>query len=170
MGETIFQSHGIIGRGTCVSRAKMEVDGEEKDVVVKWSWPAKTRTPEADLVKVATDLAIASGDNWVLKHLPMILHAEQREFDADSPQLRLSQHFGIDYELRVLSLVVQEGLRPITELTTAAELSEAFHGIFKCTPVFWIIDLLPESYISRQATDGYTRKPALCIATLAAII
>ncbi|KAJ7845781.1 hypothetical protein B0H13DRAFT_2209083 [Mycena leptocephala] len=132
MGETIFQSHGIIGRGTCVSRAKMEVDGEEKDVVVKWSWPAKTRTPEADLVKVATDLAIASGDNWVLKHLPMILHAEQREFDADSPQLRLSQHFGIDYELRVLSLVVQEGLRPITELTTAAELSEAFHGIFKC--------------------------------------
>ncbi|KAJ7867629.1 hypothetical protein B0H13DRAFT_1636056, partial [Mycena leptocephala] len=31
-----------------------------------------------------------------------------------------------------LGLAVQEGLHPITEPTTAAELSEAFHGIFKC--------------------------------------
>ncbi|KAJ6598737.1 hypothetical protein B0H10DRAFT_2085083 [Mycena sp. CBHHK59/15] len=132
MGETIFQSHGIIGRGTCVSRAKMEVEGKEQEVIVKWSWPAKTRTPEADLVKIATDLATASGDSWVLNHLPKILHAEQKEFDADSPQRRLSEHFGEDYELRALRIVVQERLRPITELMTAAELGEAFHGIFKC--------------------------------------
>ncbi|KAJ7917811.1 hypothetical protein B0H13DRAFT_1608040, partial [Mycena leptocephala] len=128
MGETIFQSHGIIGRGTCVSLAKME----EEEVIVKWSWPAKTRTPEADFVKIATKLAIQSGDLWVLNHLPKILHAEQREFDEDSPQRRLSEHFGEDYELRALRLVVQERLRPITELTTADESSEAFHGIFKC--------------------------------------
>jgi hypothetical protein len=56
MGETIFQSHGIIGRGTCVSWANME--GRDENVIVKWSWPAKTRTPEADLVKLATKLAI----------------------------------------------------------------------------------------------------------------
>ncbi|KAJ7287203.1 hypothetical protein C8J57DRAFT_1117037 [Mycena rebaudengoi] len=50
-----------------------------------------------------------------------------------SPQQRLFKHFGEDYyELRVLRIVVQEGLHPITELTTAAELSEAFRGIFKC--------------------------------------
>ncbi|KAJ7770470.1 hypothetical protein B0H16DRAFT_1410652 [Mycena metata] len=132
MGETIFQSHGIIGRGTCVSRAKMEVMGEQKDVIVKWSWPAKTTTLEADLVKIATDLATSSGDSWVLNHLPNILHAEQKEFDEDSPQHHLSEHFGEVYELRVLRLVVQERLRPITELTTADELREAFHGIFKC--------------------------------------
>ncbi|KAJ7723454.1 hypothetical protein DFH07DRAFT_783571 [Mycena maculata] len=80
-----------------------------------------------------TNLAIPSGDNWVLKHLPMILHAEQREFDADSPQLRLSQHFGKDYKVWVLHLVVQEGLHLITELTTTAELGKVFHGIFKCS-------------------------------------
>ncbi|KAJ6497924.1 hypothetical protein DFH09DRAFT_1204450 [Mycena vulgaris] len=131
MGETIFQSHGIIGRGTCVSRAKMEVKGEVTDVIVKWSWPATSRTPEADFVKIATKLATASGDSWVLNHLPKILHAEQKEFDEDSPQRRLSKHFGEEYELRVLCTVVQEGLRPITELTTAAELSQAFRGIFK---------------------------------------
>ncbi|KAF7365975.1 Protein kinase [Mycena venus] len=104
MGETIFQSHGIIGRGTCVSRAKTEVKGMEKEVIVKWSWPAKTRTPEADLVKIATELAITSGDSWVLNHLPKILHAEQKEFDEDSLQRHLSKHFGEAYELRVLRI------------------------------------------------------------------
>ncbi|KAJ6521736.1 hypothetical protein B0H19DRAFT_1203531 [Mycena capillaripes] len=108
------------------------VEGKEKDVIVKWSWPAETRTSEAQLVGIATDLATTSGDAWVLNHLPKILHAEEKEFDADSPQRRLSAHLGEDYELRVLRIVVQERLRPITELATAAELSEAFLGIFKC--------------------------------------
>ncbi|KAJ7221120.1 hypothetical protein C8J57DRAFT_1482502 [Mycena rebaudengoi] len=132
MGETIFQSHGIIGHGTCVSRAKMVVEGKEEDVIVKWSWPAKTRMPESQLVQIATDLATTNNDPWVLNHLPKILHAEQKEFDENSPQWRLSGHFGEDYELRILCIVVQEELHPITELTTAPELSEAFRGIFKC--------------------------------------
>ncbi|KAJ7236448.1 hypothetical protein B0H12DRAFT_1026926 [Mycena haematopus] len=132
MGETIFQSEqdsrsdGIVGRGTCVSLAKLE--GEEEDLVVKWSRLPKSRTSEAELVKIATELATASGNGWVLNHLPKILHAEEREFDTDPPQ-HLS---GEDCELRVLRIVVQERLDPITELTTAAELGEAFCGIFKC--------------------------------------
>ncbi|KAF7326535.1 Other 1 protein kinase [Mycena venus] len=130
MGETIFQSHGIIGRGTCVSRAKMEVNGTEKDPP---NW--------------GSNLAISGFSTTS----PKILHAEQKEFDEDSPQRRLSEHFGEVYELRVLRIVVQERLRPITELTTAAKLSEAFHGIFKCTPAFWISDfffliLIPTGY------------------------
>ncbi|KAJ7856529.1 hypothetical protein B0H14DRAFT_3864988 [Mycena olivaceomarginata] len=122
MGETIFQAHGIIGRGTCV-------------------WPAETRTPEADLVKKAVALATGSESkaSWVLNHLPKILHAEQIEFGHDSPQQYLSQHFGVDYELRVLRIVVQEPLRPITELTTAAEFLEAFQGILKC--YYWLHEI-----------------------------
>ncbi|KAJ7094554.1 hypothetical protein B0H15DRAFT_128242 [Mycena belliarum] len=132
MGETIFQAHEIIGRGTCVSRAKMKTNGKDNDVIVKWSWLAITRTPEADFVKKAIECAAESGDFWVVNHLPKILHAEQKEFDDDSPQRHLWKHFGDDYELRALYIIVQEGLRPITELTTAAELGEAFRGIFKC--------------------------------------
>ncbi|KAJ7229865.1 hypothetical protein GGX14DRAFT_553369 [Mycena pura] len=132
VGGTIFQSHGIIGRGTCVSQARMEVEGREKDVIVKWSWPAKTRTPEANLVKIATELATASGDCWVLDHLPKILRAEEREFDENSPHWRLSELFWEHYRLRVLRIVLQERLYPITELTAAPKLSEAFHGIYKC--------------------------------------
>ncbi|KAJ7231053.1 hypothetical protein B0H12DRAFT_1192785 [Mycena haematopus] len=132
MGTTIHQSHGIIGRGTYVSGAKMEMQGKKKDLVVKLSWPAKSRTSEAELVKIATQKATELGDEWVLNHLPIILHAEEKEFDEDSPQQCLSKHFGEDYEVRVLRIVVQERLYPITQLTTAAELGEAFRGIFKC--------------------------------------
>ncbi|KAJ7265409.1 hypothetical protein B0H12DRAFT_1004403, partial [Mycena haematopus] len=58
--------------------------------------------------------------------------AEDRTFDADSPQQRLFKHFVNGYELRVLRIVVQDPLFPITELTTADELIEAFHDVFKC--------------------------------------
>ncbi|KAJ6611562.1 hypothetical protein B0H10DRAFT_2285943, partial [Mycena sp. CBHHK59/15] len=128
LGDTIFQSHGIIGRGTCVSQATMDL----KDVIVKWSWPATTRTPEANIVEKANVLAIELGDPWVLNHLPKIRHSEAREFDQSSPQQQLSKHLGKEYELQVLRIVVQETLHPITELTTAAELGEAFRGIFRC--------------------------------------
>ncbi|KAJ7196005.1 hypothetical protein C8J57DRAFT_1107045, partial [Mycena rebaudengoi] len=127
MGESIYQSHGIIGRGTCVSRARME----GQDVIGKWRWPATTRTAEAKLLETTTHLATKRGDTWVHDHLPKILHAEEREFDEGSPHRRLAQHFGDGYELRVLRIVVQDELSPITELTTAAELGEAFHGIFR---------------------------------------
>ncbi|KAJ7162269.1 hypothetical protein C8R46DRAFT_1222402 [Mycena filopes] len=127
LGETIFQAHGIIGRGTCVSRATL--DG--RNVIVKWSWSAKTRKAEAALVRQATDKA--TGKNvWVLNHLPKVIYEEEQELDADSPQRRLSEHLGDEYEDRVFRLVVQEELFPITSLTTGEELSQAFHGIFKC--------------------------------------
>ncbi|KAJ7162263.1 hypothetical protein C8R46DRAFT_848375, partial [Mycena filopes] len=101
--------------------------------VVKWTWPAKGPTPEASLIKTATDLATSSGDTWVLNHLPIILHAEQQDFEEeDSSQRRPSDHFDDDHELRVLRILVQEELFPITDLTTADELGQAFHGIFKC--------------------------------------
>ncbi|KAJ7131627.1 hypothetical protein C8R46DRAFT_658699 [Mycena filopes] len=127
LGETIFQAHGIIGRGTCVSRATL--DGQ--NVVVKWSWPAKSRMAEAAFVRRATEKATGNSA-WVLNHLPKIIYEEEQELDADSPQRRLSEHLGDEYEDRVFRLVVQEELFPITSLTTAEELSQAFHGIFKC--------------------------------------
>ncbi|KAJ6612922.1 hypothetical protein B0H10DRAFT_1917685 [Mycena sp. CBHHK59/15] len=128
LGETVSQSHGIIGRGTCVSKATLD----SEDVIVKWSWPAKTRMAKAQLVKRATEFASRLDDSLVLNHLPKLLHCEEREFNDDSPQQYLSHHFVEGYELRVLRIVVQEKLYPITDLTTAAEPGEAFRGIFRC--------------------------------------
>ncbi|KAJ7162270.1 hypothetical protein C8R46DRAFT_1000256 [Mycena filopes] len=128
LGETIFQFHELIGRGTCVCRAILE----EEDVVVKWTWPAKGRTAEATPVRTATDLATSSGDTWVLNHLPNILHAEQQDFEDEDSQCRSSDHLDDDVEPRVLRILVQEELFPITDLTIADEFSQAFYGIFKC--------------------------------------
>ncbi|KAJ6545317.1 hypothetical protein B0H19DRAFT_1380009 [Mycena capillaripes] len=47
-----------------------------------------------------------------------------------SPRLFVPLREG--YELRVLRIVVQERLRLLTELATAAELSQVFHDISKC--------------------------------------
>jgi hypothetical protein len=59
-----------------------------------------------------------------------------RSITVKSESFNFAHHLEGDYELRVRRIVVQERLRPITELTTAAELGEAFHGIFRCTPAF----------------------------------
>ncbi|KAJ6510985.1 hypothetical protein C8R45DRAFT_777978, partial [Mycena sanguinolenta] len=62
--------------------------------------------------------------SWVLKNLPNILYHEERAVEQNSRESR--------QEPRVLRILVQEELHPITELTTAAELGEAFRGIFAC--------------------------------------
>ncbi|KAJ7067149.1 hypothetical protein C8F01DRAFT_1247545 [Mycena amicta] len=150
LNETIFQSHGIIGRGTCVSRAKMKEGGKNTDVIVKWSWPAKTRKPEAEFIKHATDKARVNGDPWVLDHLPKILHSETKEFKEGTPQRHLATHFKDDYELRELRLIVQEELHPITELTDADELREAFRGIFRCYEWLYNVAEIMHRDISRN--------------------
>lgn len=133
--DTIFQSHGLIGRGTCVSRATMRPDG--KAVIVKWSWPAKTRKSEAEFIAKATAKATGN-DAWVRKHLPQLFNSKEQEFGAGSPQLEMFRLFPEEYELRELRIAILEELFPITDLTSAEDLGEAFYGIFLGT--FFHID------------------------------
>ncbi|KAF7340698.1 Other 1 protein kinase [Mycena sanguinolenta] len=127
VGEPIFQRSRTSGRGTSVFRGMAGL----KNVVVKCSYrPSTSRTNEAQIVKSATDFARASGDSWVIRHLPAILHGEERELGS---KCHPSGNSGQEYtESGVLRIVVQEELHRITELTTAAELGEAFRGIFRC--------------------------------------
>src|ERR1700729_3194903 len=59
LGSTIYQQHGIIGRGTCVVRArrveKTKNSGTDDDawdgpLIVKLSWPAKSKISENDII------------------------------------------------------------------------------------------------------------------------
>ncbi|KAK7007367.1 other 1 protein kinase [Favolaschia claudopus] len=132
VGDTIYQAHGLIGRGTCVSHASMgkpDVKGSaDTPVVVKWYWPAETRMSEAVIIRTAVDKATVSMKN----HLPKLLHAEDKQFDQNSPQRYLLELFGKDkYEMRVFRVLVQEPLKPLTGLKTAVELGEAFLGVFE---------------------------------------
>ena len=112
LGSTIFHQHGIIGRGTCVVRARRDEKGKysgtdddawDGPLIVKLSWPAKSRMSEHDIIEKARNAADHNEHRWVLKHLP-----------------------------KVLRIMVQEELSPITEQTAAVDLAQSFREIFMC--------------------------------------
>jgi len=138
LGSTIFHQHGIIGRGTCVVRARRVEKGKysgtddawDGPLIVKLSWPAKSRIPENSIIEKARNAADHDGHHWVLKHLPKVLHAEDRHVNLLSRAL--VDRMGDRYEERVLRIMVQEELFPITEQTAAVDFAQSFREIFKC--------------------------------------
>ncbi|KAK7028552.1 hypothetical protein R3P38DRAFT_2526043 [Favolaschia claudopus] len=117
LADSVFQSNCGNGQTVYTCRAKLDSCG----VVLKWSW-GLTRIYEAQIFESAINLARERGDLWVLDHLPRGLHTEERVVNSSD------QHS----EPRTLHILVQEELYPITELTTAEGLGDAFFGIFKC--------------------------------------
>jgi Fungal protein kinase len=139
LGNTVFHQHGIIGRGTCVVRARCIEKGKDHGadndalhgpLIVKLSWPAKSRMSENDLIQMARNAANNDEHRWVLKHLPNILHAEDRHINLLSQAL--IDRMSVEYEDRVLRIMVQEELYPIMERTAAVDLARSFREIFKC--------------------------------------
>ncbi len=139
LGSTIFHQHGIIGRGTCVVRTKhvekgkdcgTDDDAWDGPLIVKLSWPAKSRISENAIIEKARGAANHDKHRWVLKHLPKVLHAEDRHINLLSRAL--IDRMGDQYEERVLRIMVQEELFPITEQTAAVDLAQSFREIFKC--------------------------------------
>jgi hypothetical protein len=135
--ERLFHQHGLIGRGTCVVRATCTEKGPGADpawdnsLVVKFSWPAKSRTPEPEFLAEIYKFAKAKAeDNWVLKHLPNLLHWEDRSCNVLSQAL--IELLGDKYEARDLRIMIFEELRPITELKTASYVRQSFVDVFKC--------------------------------------
>jgi len=138
LDSTIFHQHGIIGRGTCVVRARPVEKGKDSGtdddawhgpLIVKLSWPAKSRTSENSIIEKARNAANHDEHRWVLKHLPKVLHAEDRHINLLSQAL--IDRMGDQYEARVLRIMVQEELSPITEQTAAVDLAQSFRDIFK---------------------------------------
>lgn len=137
LGNTIFRQHGLIGHGTCVVRATYVNGGVghldqawSGGLIVKLSWPAKSRIPEPDIIKMARERAATDEDRWVLNHLPNVLHTEDRYINQLSQAL--IDRLGDMYEWRVLRVMVQEELFPITEQKTAPALAHSFHELLKC--------------------------------------
>jgi hypothetical protein len=97
---------------------------------VKLSWLAKSRILENSIIEKARNAADHNEHHWVLKHLPKVLHAEDRHVNLLSRAL--IDRMGDQYEERVLRIMVQEELFPITEQTAAVDLAQSFREIFKC--------------------------------------
>ena len=136
MFGSIYHQHGIIGRGTCVVRAicveKMKGHGTDDDawdspLILKLSWPAKSRMSENSIIEKARNAADHDEHHWILKHLPKVLHVEDRHVNLLSRAL--IDRMGDQYEERVLRIVVQEEL---SSVTAAVDLAQSFREIFKC--------------------------------------
>jgi Fungal protein kinase len=132
LGSTIFHQHGIIGRGTCVIRAKRVEKGKDSGtdddawdgpLIVKLSWPAKSRISENDIIEKARNAANHDEHRWVLKHLPKVLHAEDRPVNLLSRVL--IDRMGDEYEERVLRIMAQDELSPITERTATVDVAQS---------------------------------------------
>jgi hypothetical protein len=146
LGDIIFRAHGVIGRGTVVVRATVEDCPSshklrDKGVVVKWSWVPTSPVREAKIVGDARACAEKANPD-MLRHLPEIYLDE--DFDSLSPECQklLRDHFPQKYEERVLRIIVQAELKPITELQDPGQLAKAFKEIFECMLLFTVPSLV----------------------------
>ncbi|KAF8877704.1 hypothetical protein BD779DRAFT_1556681, partial [Infundibulicybe gibba] len=102
-----------------------------RKVIAKLSNPAETRFSEIKVVADARDYAKRSKKRrWVLKHLPLFLHHEDRT--PGCVQAALFDHFGDSYEMRVPRVIIMEQLFPITQLTGAASAAPVYRDIVRC--------------------------------------
>jgi len=147
--ETVVQQHRLIGRGTCVVKARVSEDppvsprGKKfpnaktlehwrgMPLVVKWTSPPKSRVPESDILEQAYRVVRENQADWVLDHLPNLLHYEDLDIPVSNSLQNLFNGFN-DYEPRVLRLTVFEELVPITGLHSTSDVVLAYEGIFNC--------------------------------------
>ena len=99
---------------------------------MKLSWLAKSRIPENSIIEKARNAADHDEYRWVLKHLPKVLHAEDRYRHVNLLLRALIDRMGDQYEERMLRIMVQEELFPTTEQTAAVNLAQSSCEIFKC--------------------------------------
>ncbi|KAJ8494299.1 hypothetical protein ONZ45_g13280 [Pleurotus djamor] len=141
LGRIIHQTHGLRGRGTLVVNARV-LDKNNAEVVAKFSWPAKSRQSEAEILRHVYSKVEAAwkDEEWDPKdHLPNLLH--DAEFpDPTGIQGRLFAHFSEQnsednpYEERILRVHVFERLYPIDEFIEkpAAFIGRRYFEFVRC--------------------------------------
>ncbi|TCD63048.1 hypothetical protein EIP91_006061 [Steccherinum ochraceum] len=137
LGEVLHQQTGLVGRATCVVRVEQTErcsrrDWDGKRLVMKILWAPKQRMSEVDVIGLARERAVATGEVWVLEHLPDVLHCQEYVTGDEGMQARLQSSFGECYEERVLRMVVEEELQPLGLLRDPVELATVARDVFQC--------------------------------------
>ncbi|KAJ4480276.1 hypothetical protein J3R30DRAFT_3371046 [Lentinula aciculospora] len=138
--RVLFRSNGIIGRGTIVMRVVCHCNGKcdwcGKKLILKLSFPAKTRVSEQTFMDRCRELA--QGDHaWVLNHLPHIYWTFDIQYSKSTPQANFKKKFKDDYEMRLMRGSIQEELRPLSSLTTATGCAQVFYDVVQCHHWAW---------------------------------
>ncbi|THH29943.1 hypothetical protein EUX98_g4233 [Antrodiella citrinella] len=138
LGEIIHQQPGLVGRATCVvrvtqtHRATPAADWSDKKLIAKISWPPKERTSEVDVIELARERAVETGELWVLDHLPAVLECQEWSAGENGLSARLAGCFGRWHTPRVLRMVVEEELTPLVQLRHPVELGIVINDAFRC--------------------------------------
>ena len=152
LGEILHQQPGLVGRATCVVRVSQLETGEGPDwsgkkLIMKISWPPAVRMSEVDIIEMARGKAIETGQDWVLAHLPAVLHCQEYSEMDELLRQRLMNWFGGADEGRVLRMVVEEELRPMSHLDGPIELGMVINDIFRCTCTIFFTSSLRFSFV-----------------------
>ncbi|THV01020.1 hypothetical protein K435DRAFT_963698 [Dendrothele bispora CBS 962.96] len=147
LGDIQYRARSIIGRGTIVIDAAPKSQPRTPLYIVKVSFPSADRASEASMLWLASKTAKRNPDwNWVERHLPGFkfwLDIELVNGQDDFPQERikafLDEHcpqFG--YEERVLRVLVQDKLYPLTDLRVEAQYAQVFCDVLQAHR--WLYD------------------------------
>ncbi|KAF9780568.1 hypothetical protein BJ322DRAFT_1083849 [Thelephora terrestris] len=137
-GDVISHEPSLVGRATAVLHATSP-KWQDKDLVVKISWPGARRTSESEFLKKAIEEAKRTPDQWAVNHLPGLLFDFDVDFDKDSTHGKVASMLeGAEfvetekeykYERRVLRILVQERLYALKTLTDVKEIAQVLLDI-----------------------------------------
>ncbi|THV01024.1 hypothetical protein K435DRAFT_793628 [Dendrothele bispora CBS 962.96] len=147
LGDTQYRARSIIGRGTIVIDAAPKAQPQTPLYAIKLSFPSAGRASEASLLWLASKTAKQKRHfHWVKKHLPGLkfwmdigLVSGQDDFPQGRIKAFLDEHcprFG--YEERVLRVLVQDKLYPLTDLRVEAQYAQVFCDVLQAHR--WLYD------------------------------
>ncbi|THU76373.1 hypothetical protein K435DRAFT_771084 [Dendrothele bispora CBS 962.96] len=145
-GDILYRARSIVGRGTIVLDAAPDDQPKAWLYAAKFSFPPATRHSEASLIWSALRTSKQRPEwSWVGNHLPNLKFWEDVELtgNEDFPQERikafLDEHcpdFG--YEERVLRILVQDKLEPLTSLREEVQYAQVFCDVLQAHR--WLYD------------------------------
>ncbi|KAF8900375.1 hypothetical protein CPB85DRAFT_1565245 [Mucidula mucida] len=149
LGRIIHQEAGLIGRCTYIVNAESETRWPGMKLVVKITWSPTDRTSEATFVNRVREEAAAQNADWVLDHVPNILHSQDFERLPDEvgcdlaaflndPSTRYADGRRFTYENRVLRVSVHEKLCKLSEASSVVDYAQIFFDVLQVHR--WIYD------------------------------
>ncbi|KAF9013746.1 hypothetical protein BDZ89DRAFT_1076864 [Hymenopellis radicata] len=148
LGRIIDRQAGLIGRCTCIVNAECDRWPGMK-LAVKITWSPTDRKSEATFIDRIREEAEAQKADWVLDHVPNILHSQDFERLSDEvggrlaaflndPATRYADGARFTYENRVLRVSVHEKLCKLSELGDVIDYAQVFFDILQVHR--WIYD------------------------------
>ncbi|KAF5360248.1 hypothetical protein D9758_009155 [Tetrapyrgos nigripes] len=143
LGEHLYTARSIIGRGTLVMAARGD-HSSTFEYVVKISFPVKNRTSESRLLWKAVKVAKSKTEwQWVEKLLPKMRYWDDTDLSEANgfPHQRIKafwdarlgeqEDLSSFYEERILRVICEEMLHPLTSLREVSEYAQVFCDILQ---------------------------------------